>query len=145
MSCPDIHSLIDVLVDERPDPEMVAHMNTCPSCQGYAEILREIPAAFHPEEEVPDYLVQRVLAEIPPEGLSPAKEPEIGLQALGSGVLGGLTAAAAILATGSSDGGGPATILLISAVVGLIASMIQLRLPEDWDAARQDRDPRQAT
>jgi len=133
MSCPDIHSLIDSLVEEKHNPEMEAHLHTCPSCRGYLELLQEIPAAFHQEVEVPEALIQRVMAGIPVVDVSPAKRPAPGLQTLGSGVLGVLTAVAAIFATGSAQGGDPATILLFSIIVGLIASLIQLRLPEDWE------------
>jgi anti-sigma factor RsiW len=145
MSCPDIHSLIDSLEQEEANPEMEAHLHTCPSCRGYLELLREIPEAFHAEVDVPEALVQRVMAGIPEVDVSPAKQPTTGLQTLGAGVLGWATAVAAIVATGSAENGGPATILLVSVIVGLIASLIQLRLPEDWDPNEQPWDRRQAS
>jgi len=145
MSCPDIHSLIDSLEQEEANPEMDAHLHTCPSCRGYLELLREIPEAFNAEVDVPEALVQRVMAGIPEVDVSPAKRPAAGLQTLGAGVLGWATAVAAIVATGSAEDGGPATILLVAIIVGLIASLIQLRLPEDWDPGEEPRGRRQAT
>ncbi len=145
MSCPDIHSLIDSLEQEEANPEMDAHLHTCPSCRGYLELLREIPEAFNAEVDVPEALVQRVMAGIPEVDVSPTKRPTTGLQTLGAGVLGWATAVAAIIATGSGDGGNPSTILLIAVVVGLIASLIQPRLPEDWDPSEQPGGRRQAT
>ena len=127
MSCPDINRLIDLLGDPQSDVELLAHLEGCPSCQAEYRLIQEIPAAFRPEIEVPEALVQRVMAGIP-VSTSPQERPRVpAIQVLAAGVLGSLTAAAAILATGLGGTGGPLDLLLFSLGVGLVAGVVQSR------------------
>lgn len=145
MSCPDIHDLIDTLVDGPPDESLEAHLKTCSSCRAVRDLVRAIPAAFEARQDVPEVLVQRVMAQVPREGLSAAKPSAPDVHTLGSGILAWLTAAAAIVATGSGAGGNPTTFLLVSLVVTFLATVAQLWLPEEWDVEGSDRKRRGAT
>jgi hypothetical protein len=135
MSCPDINRLIDLLGADQEDAEVEKHLARCPSCQANFRILRELPAAFRPEIEMPDHLVQGVMdnlfgAEISPE---PYRPP--GLQVLGSGLLGSLTAICVIVATDSRRAGNPVDLLLFALAVGLTACVIHLWLEGEPRAA----------
>ena len=128
MSCPDINRLIDLLGADQEDTEVEKHLEECPSCQASVRLLRELPAAFRPEIELPDHLVQGVM-----DGLSQAEistEPyrPPGLQVLGSGLLGSLTAISVIVATDSRSAGNPVDLLLFALAVGLTACVIHLWL-----------------
>jgi len=127
MSCPDINRLIDLLGDPQSDVELLAHLEGCPSCQVEYRLIREIPAAFRPEIEVPEALVQRVLADIALTTPPPERTRVPALQLLTGGVLGSITAVAAILATGLGGTGRPLDLLLFSLGVGLIAGVAQSR------------------
>jgi len=128
MSCPDINRLIDFLGDGRPDADLEAHLEECPSCQADFRLLRELPAAFRPEIEVPEQLVQRVMAELALAGLSPERHQTPALQVLGSGLLGSLTAVSVITATGSGSAGDPIDLLLFAFAVGLAAGVVHIWL-----------------
>ena len=128
MSCPDINRLIDLLDDPQSDAELLTHLEECPSCQVEYRLIQEIPAAFRPEFEVPEALVQRVMADIavstPPSG----KTRVPAVQVLAAGVFGLITAVAAIVATGSGGAGNPLDLLLFSLGVGLTAGVVQTRM-----------------
>jgi len=137
MSCPDINRLIDFLVEDRPDLELEAHFEQCVSCQADFRLLREIPAALRPEIEVPERLVQRVMADIPLPEDHLGKRQVPAAHVVGSGVLGALTTIAALVATGSGGTGDPADMLLFSLVVGMGAGVMQIRVgrkPEPGEA-----------
>ena len=127
MSCPDVSRLIDLLGDPESDVELLAHLEGCPSCQAEFRLIREIPAAFRPGLEVPEALVQRVMAGIAVSTPSSERPRVPAVQVLAAGVLGSITAAAAILATGSGGTGHPLDLLLFSLGVGLVASVVQSR------------------
>ncbi len=127
MSCPDINRLIDLLDDPRSDGELLTHVEGCSSCQVEYRLIQEIPAAFRPEIEVPEALVQRVMADIavstPPSG-----RPRVpALQVLAAGALGSITAAVAILTTGSMGTAPLGDLLLFSLGVGLVSGLVQSR------------------
>ncbi len=127
MSCPDINRLIDLLDDPRADVELLAHLEGCPSCQAEFRLIQEIPAAFRPELEVPEALVQRVMADIAVSTSSSGRPRVPALQVLAAGVLGSITAAAAILATGSGGTGDPLDLLLFCLGVGTVSIGLQVR------------------
>ena len=65
MDCPDIDRLIDFQAGIGQDPELEAHVDTCPDCRTDLRILRGISGAFRQEFEIPERLIQRVLADLP--------------------------------------------------------------------------------
>ncbi len=126
MNCPDTNRLIELVAGGRDDVELQDHLRACSSCQAELRLIQELPAAFRPEFEVPEALVQRVmsgLAEAPTgrRGRIP------GLQLVAACVLGTLTALATIVATGSMGAGGPVELLAFSLVAGLAAVLMQHR------------------
>jgi hypothetical protein len=140
MSCPDINRLIDLLGVDQEDAEVEKHLETCPSCQASFRLLRELPAAFRPEIELPDHLVQGVMENLSWAESSPEPYRPPGLQVLGSGLLGSLTAICVIVATDSRSAGNPVDLLLFALAVGLTACVIHLWL-EGGPRAPTHADP----
>ena len=128
MKCPDINRLIDVAGGAPPDTELEAHLSSCSSCRADLGLLQEIQALFRPEEEVPEHLVQRVLATLDSEEAALEKRRMNVPQAALSGVLGAMTTFAVLVVTGSTGTENPADMVLFSLGLGLAASLVQIRM-----------------
>ena len=126
MSCPDLDRLID-LYHGLLDPELEGHVSACPSCQAELEALLWLPAVCETDVDLPDRLVERVLATLPfAEGRLERSRESLG-QRLVTGLLGSVTAAFALLvASGSSEAGPPALLLILSLVAGVISGIVRL-------------------
>jgi len=135
MGCPDFDRLID-LYHGRRDPGVEDHLKTCPSCQADMEMLFLLPEAFALDVEVPEALIERVMASLPPV----ADEPRAGKVTVGrglvSGLLGILTAVGGLAASGSVGAIPPVAFLLISLSMGAAATVLHLRL-DTWTEPAQ--------
>ncbi|MCJ7627582.1 MAG: hypothetical protein MUO50_04240 [Longimicrobiales bacterium] len=127
MDCPDINCLIDLVGEVHTNPELEAHLLVCPSCRDDLRLFRELAAALRPDLEVPDRLVPRVMAAVDVPEPPPEKHRIPVVQVLGSGVLGWLTALGVIIVTGSVGAGEPIDLFLFSALVGITASVVEMR------------------
>lgn len=127
MDCPNIDQLIE-LYHGRRDSALEDHVRGCSSCQADLEVFILAPTAFASELDLPDALVERALVGIPmPESRPKRREVSIG-QGLTSGLLGTVTASAALVASGSAGAGEPMIFLVISLGVGMAATVLQMRL-----------------
>jgi len=127
MSCPGIDQLLDLRNGETPDPDLEAHLERCPSCQADLRILLRIPTAPATEVEVPERLIQRVLAELPAPDCPPESQRLPRAQLLVTGFLGSLTAMAAVVAAGPNHGGNPLASITFFLGVGAASVVLQLR------------------
>jgi len=125
MSCPDLERLID-LYHGLSDPDLEGHVRTCPSCQADLEAILFLPAVWETKVDLPDRLVERVLATLPEAEGQPEKYRESLGQRLVTGLLGSVTAAFALLASGSSEAGGPTLLLILSLTVGAVSGIVRL-------------------
>jgi hypothetical protein len=127
MKCPDTDRLIDLVVGGRPHIELEAHLKACPSCEADVKVLLEVLAALRPEIDVPEKLVQRVLADLALFA-PPLESRQISVtQVAASVVLGMLTTVGALVASGSVGAGNPAGVLMFSVVVGSATGVLQIR------------------
>jgi len=126
MSCPDIDRLIDFQVGQGPDPELEAHLESCPSCRADLRFIQRIPAALRSEIEVSERLIQRVLAGLPEPDRSPETQRLPFAQTLVTGLLGSLTAMAAVVAAGSAGTENLSELLLFSLGVGAVSVILQI-------------------
>lgn len=110
-----------------PDEELSDHLEACPSCRAQYRLLQELPAAFHPDVEVPEALIQRVMANIAVAFTTEAAPRVPVLQPVIGGVLGSITAVAAVLASGTAHVDDPTELLLFFLGVGLATCLFQLR------------------
>jgi len=127
VSCPDIDRLIDFRVGQRPDPELEAHLEGCPSCRADLRIIQRIPASLRSEIEVPERLIQRVLSELPEPDRSPESRQLPVAQVLITGLLGSLTAMTAVVAAESVGTGDLFELLWFSIGVGAVSVVLQIR------------------
>ena len=135
MTCPDLDRLIDLYHGLR-DRELEGHVRTCASCQADLEAILLLPVAWGSEVDVPEGLVERVLATLPLEERRPESARESFGQRLVTGLLGSVTAAFALLASGSSQAGGPMLLLILSLAVGAISGMVRVS-PGVWAERRE--------
>lgn len=125
MTCPDANRLIDHLSDPGSDRELRAHLKQCAVCSEGLRLLQEVQAAFRPTLVVPEYLVQRALTRI---GAHPALTSSGRARHIATAaVLGVLTTAMAVLATGSTQGGGVLQIALFSLAAGGAVALHEAR------------------
>ena len=127
MSCPDIDRLIDFQVVQRLEPALEAHFENCPSCRADLRIIQRIQAASLQEVEVSEELIQRVLAGLPEPDRSPESQRLPFSQAMITGLLGSLTAMAAVVAAESAGTGNLPGLLLFSLGVGAVSVVLQVR------------------
>ena len=125
MSCPDLDRLID-LYHGLSDPELGRHVSACPSCQADLEAILLLPVVWETEVDLPDALVERVLATVPVVEGRPERSGESFTQRLVTGLLGFVTAAFVLLASGSSEAGGPMLLLILSLVAGALSGMVRI-------------------
>ena len=118
--------MIDHVGAAQPNAGLDAHLLVCSSCKAEVQMLRDLSAVLRPESEVPEQLVQRVMASVDLPTPSPEKNRVPVSQVLGSGVLGWLTALGVLVITGSAGAGGPAPVLLFSFAVGVTATGVQI-------------------
>jgi predicted anti-sigma-YlaC factor YlaD len=121
MSCPDIDHLIDLAAGATADAELQAHLESCSSCRGDLLLIRELPGAFRRELEIPDPLVQRIMADV---GVLRAREESrrgIRTQIVSTAILGSLTTAGVVFLTGAGTLA-PAPLLTFSLSVGALAA-----------------------
>lgn len=129
MNCPDVTDLMDLWQGRISDTEMEAHTETCAECQENLELFAALREVYNPQIEVPEELTQRTLATLD-RVVAEERKRSLRWNTLGSGVLGGLTVAAAV----SLANGGPGpTILPIALVAGTMAGLAQLRWPGEWE------------
>lgn len=127
MNCPDIDRLIDLQAAQGPDPEFEAHLENCPACRADLRIIQRISAAFRPEMEIPERMIQRVLAGLPePDPLPESQRPPFA-QTLITGLLASLTAMAAVVAAESTGNGNLSVLLSFSLGVGAVSVVLQVR------------------
>lgn len=119
MKCPETLQLIEVALEEGVDEDLLVHVGSCPSCQSELRLIKEIPRLFHPDLDVPEALVLRVMSHPPFVDLNHDATTS-WIQVLASGVLGSLTAAAAIVATGSMNDAAPSFLLGFCAAAGAV-------------------------
>ena len=124
MSCPDIDHLIDLAAGARADAELQAHVESCPTCRRDLLLIREIPVAFRRELEVPDGLVQRVMADVRVRGAREETRRGVRTQVLGTTILGSLTAAAVVFVTDPLTPA-PGSLLTFSLTAGVLAAAAQ--------------------
>jgi hypothetical protein len=124
MICPDIDRLIDLAAGASVDAELQAHLESCPNCRGDLLLIQEIPLAFRQELEVPDGLVQRVMADVRVRGSREESRRGVRSQFLGTTILGSLTAAGVVLLT-EPLGVAPGSILTFSLTAGILAAAAQ--------------------
>jgi hypothetical protein len=127
MDCPDIDRLIDLYHGLR-DPALEDHLSSCSSCQADMEILLLLPEAFALDVEVPDALVERVIASLPVAEGEPRVEKGTGAQGLVAGLLGTLTVTGGLVATGSAGAGPPMILVLLSLCAAMASTVLQMRL-----------------
>jgi len=125
MACPDLERLIDFYSNPDADPEVDDHLESCPTCQADLTILRRIGEAYRAEIEVPESLVQRVLADLPDQAQSPVRHRTRHPQTVVTGLLGSLTATAAVLAVQSSADWTLSGLVLFALSVGAISVGLQ--------------------
>ena len=90
------------------------------------EAILLVPALCETGVDLPDRLVERVLATLPfAEGRLEGSRESLG-QRLTTGLLGSVTGAFALVASGSFDAGGPVLFLILSLVVGAISGIVRL-------------------
>ena len=118
MSCPDLDRLIRYHREGEPDPDLEAHLRECQKCQADLFVIRELPHALRPPVDVPEWLVARVLADLPHVEPDPRTNSTPPLQLVLRAVLGVITALAAFVATGSISPENLELILLLSLLVG---------------------------
>ena len=125
MSCPDLDRLID-LYHGLSDPELERHVSACPLCQADLEAILLLPVVWETEVDLPDALVERVLATVPVVEGRPERSRESFNQRLVTGLLGSVTAAFVLLASGSYDASGPKLLLMLSLVAGALSGMVRI-------------------
>lgn len=123
MGCPEIDQLIDLFWG-RGDRELDDHVRTCPSCQADLQIIFLLPSAMSFDEEVPDRLVERVLAAVSkPATEDQADGVSVG-QRLVTGILGFTTIAVALVASGSLGTWGPLVLPILSLGSGVATGLL---------------------
>ncbi len=130
MTCPDLDRLIDLYHGLR-DPKLEEHVRTCASCQADLEAILLFPEVWGSEVEVPEGLVERVLANLPTEDRRSESPTETVGQRLVTGLLVSIAAAFALLASGSAAAGGPALLLFLSLAVGAMGALVRVS-PGIW-------------
>lgn len=65
MTCPDYDDLVDFYHGQVLDPEVEKHLSTCPTCRTDLAILDLVSAAWEPDTEMPEGLIERALAGLP--------------------------------------------------------------------------------
>ena len=128
MSCPDVNDLIDLWHGHSSDPELEAHAKTCSECQETLALFSNIHAVYRPQVEVPEELIQRTLARLDHEEAE-EKTRSLRWNTLGSGVLGGFTAVAAVVVASGESG---PTLLPIALLAGTLAGLAQFKWPGEW-------------
>jgi hypothetical protein len=128
MKCPDINQYLDALIEGESGPGLEAHLRGCPSCQEMYRLLTDLRAALRPEEDVPDFLIQRVLDDLPRYATAPAANRIPSGQILGSGVLGAVSVLAALVITGSASVTDPSVMLAYTVGIGALASVFLAKL-----------------
>ncbi len=136
MTCPEIDRIIDLALSGEAPQEVQAHLESCQSCWEEVALIREIPAAFRPGIEVPDYLVKKTLAAITGPTLSPSRPRRVPLHGAVSGLLGVVTILIALGVTGAVGSADLKEVVLFSLAVGLAAA-----LNEVWVSARNGPEP----
>ncbi len=127
MNCPDINRLIDLAESPEADREIRDHLEDCGTCRATLALIRELPAAYRPEMEVPEELVQKTLGAV--FGLEPVTPSPVfvPLHALIAGTLGAVTVVLGIALSGSVGSGGSKELLLFSLGAGLAAALYEVR------------------
>ena len=126
MECPDIYKLLDFAENEASAADLPSHVHNCASCRAQLRVIRELPAAYRPEFEVPEILVQRVMATVRQATPTPVEERAHVHQRFVAGVLGATTASVAVVATGSMGEETTAVELMLFAILaGLASAFVQ--------------------
>jgi hypothetical protein len=115
MTCPDYDDLVDFYHGQVLDPEVEKHLTTCPTCRTDLAILDLVSAAWEPDTEMPEGLIERALASLP------ARQPVTTLaERLRWAVLAPVTAACGLVAMGALgvDPVAPAVVLVATSVTG---------------------------
>lgn len=107
MTCPDTELLLEVVLEDKIDPETEGHVRACAECSATARLVREMQASYRPNLRMPDehiearidWLVQRLPAE------SAARAEAKLVDALISGALALATVVFTVVLTGSLRGG----------------------------------------
>ena len=129
MKCPDINRLIDWEQAGGVDEGIQVHLRTCDSCRSALHLIRELPAAFQPEIEVPEHLVQRTLAAVMETAPAADRPHPVPIHGFIAGVLASVSTFLVIAVTGSVGTGGMKGLILFSLAMGVVASLWESRLP----------------
>jgi hypothetical protein len=134
MKCPNPDKLLHYQKSGSLDPELEDHLEKCPDCRTDLFIIRELPFAVRPQVEVPEWLIDRVVAEFPPAETSSDLPETPPARVLVRAILGVTTALAGFVATGTLGLGSSMNPLLLSLVGGVGAVLVQSLGP--WEASR---------
>ena len=122
MNCPETERLIAYGLGESDDPELDAHVRTCETCRADLQVLLVLARAK--EEEIPEELVARIVANLPEPESSSLTGWGQGIQQLLTLLLGFLTAMFSLAVTGSIVSVGPRISLLLGLVFGGLAVLL---------------------
>lgn len=118
MTCPDYDDLVDFYHGQVLDPEIEKHLRTCPICKTDLAILNLVSAAWEPDAEMPEGLIESALASLP------ARQPVTTLaERLRWAVLAPVTAACGLVVMGALDVDPviPAVVLIATSVTAWLA------------------------
>ena len=126
MSCPNIDRWVDfVNSGAEPDPELEAHLDGCLRCREDLLIVHEMVASLTPDIEVPESLIQRTIADFPENAFLRSRTRITLPQVVAAGLLGFISAAGALLASGEAFSAGPLPPLVTSTLVAGVAMALQ--------------------
>ena len=144
MTCPEPDRLIQYYFGEG-DREVEVHLASCATCRADIATMVALPRVWAKDFEMPEDLVDRIMSRLPPVS-PPVVRKRITLrQGFVSGVLGGLTAAVALILAGSQGAGHPSVILVLSLAAGawvLVSHMVIGSPAVEADPQENSRDPR---
>lgn len=144
MTCPDLDRLIQYYFGEG-DSEVEAHLASCATCRADIATMVALPRVWAKDFKMPDDLVDRIMSRLPAVSPPVVRKRITFGQGLVSGVLGGLTAAVALILAGSQGAGHPSVILVLSVAAGVcvnVSHMIIGSPAAEADPQRNNRDPR---
>jgi hypothetical protein len=119
VNCPETDRLIAYCLGESDDPELHTHIHACETCQFESQVLMVLARAK--EEEIPEELVERIIAGLPEPESTPRTGWKRGIQLSLTVTLGFLTAMASLVVTGSIGSVGPTISLLLGLTFGGLA------------------------
>ena len=129
MTCPSIDELIAVMLSTQAAGEAEQHVPTCSRCSAELRLLEAVASSLAPSGDVPDALVDRLMAALPALPREVAAVDRVTLTSTHSLVtffLGTMTAFLGIM-VGDAEAGGIVSLVVFSAVVGALAAIVESR------------------